>query len=313
MLADLFNSLLTLLVLIGMTFWLKRSRIIAASDATTFARLLTDVLLPAVIFASVSQQTITGESLEPAATMLTLSIAMTFLALFVGRLLKLSGGRLGAFILVSAIGSTNSIGWALIADIYPGNQLAEFDAIMIGQLGVLMPLFMISVPLAAWFSQAKDNRSSLWESFRLFLTSPMSIAFLLGLIVSFVDIPDHYLARFVYHLLEVLSDALMVVVAIAIGLLLRPVNIVQYWPAMLAVVVLKLIIEPTLAFTGATLEHLSTLEAHVLLISSAMPSGSIATVVGVRYGCDGAFASAMVVVTFVVGLVTVPLIFSVLG
>jgi predicted permease len=38
-----------------------------------------------------------------------------------------------------------------------------------------------------------------------------------------------------------------------------------------------------------------------------MPSGAIAAVVAGRYGCDGALASALVIATYLVSLVTIPL------
>jgi len=40
-----------------------------------------------------------------------------------------------------------------------------------------------------------------------------------------------------------------------------------------------------------------------------MPSGTVAAVLADRYGCDGAIASALVIASFGLSLVTIPLIF----
>ncbi len=39
-----------------------------------------------------------------------------------------------------------------------------------------------------------------------------------------------------------------------------------------------------------------------------MPSGALAAVLAARYGCDGAIASTLVIATYVLSLVALPLI-----
>jgi len=40
-----------------------------------------------------------------------------------------------------------------------------------------------------------------------------------------------------------------------------------------------------------------------------MPSGAVATVVAYRYGCDGSFGSVLVIVTYILAMISVPLMF----
>lgn len=46
----------------------------------------------------------------------------------------------------------------------------------------------------------------------------------------------------------------------------------------------------------------------ILLIEAAMPSGTVAAVLADRYGCDGSIASALVIATYGLSLLTIPLI-----
>lgn len=50
----------------------------------------------------------------------------------------------------------------------------------------------------------------------------------------------------------------------------------------------------------------------VLVIESAVPSGAIAAVLAERYGCDGTLASTIVIISFLVSLVTLPVLSVVL-
>jgi predicted permease len=51
------------------------------------------------------------------------------------------------------------------------------------------------------------------------------------------------------------------------------------------------------------------MERQVSVILAAMPSGAIAAVIADRYGCDGKLAAAIVIGTYLLSLVTLPLTF----
>ena len=61
-------------------------------------------------------------------------------------------------------------------------------------------------------------------------------------------------------------------------------------------------------FAGGYATGLPAFERGVAVILAAMPSGAIAGVVADRYGCDGKLAAAIIVCTYVISLVTLPLI-----
>ena len=53
----------------------------------------------------------------------------------------------------------------------------------------------------------------------------------------------------------------------------------------------------------------SLLNQQILLLESSVPSGAVAAVLASRYGCDRSLAGWMVVGTYLVSLITIPLVF----
>ncbi|WP_444921076.1 AEC family transporter [Microbulbifer sp. CnH-101-G] len=96
-------------------------------------------------------------------------------------------------------------------------------------------------------------------------------------------------------------------VAFSIGLALRPIAVRQLAGLILVVVLLKLVAEPMVAWALAMPIKLPHIERELLVLQAAMPSGAIAAVLAKRYGCDGGVASAMVVATSFISLITLPL------
>ncbi len=71
---------------------------------------------------------------------------------------------------------------------------------------------------------------------------------------------------------------------------------------------LALIVMPLSLFGFATIFEVPVLTREVLVILAAVPSGAVAAVIAERYGCDGALASMIVVISFLFSLVTITLI-----
>ncbi len=58
---------------------------------------------------------------------------------------------------------------------------------------------------------------------------------------------------------------------------------------------------------------LPPLDDEILFIEAAMPAGTVAAVLAGRYGCDGTTASALVVATYGLCLLTIPLLMLLLN
>jgi predicted permease len=305
--SSLLQSFAVIVGLILVCLLLRRRSVISDDQKTLFGRLVTDFALPALIFTGLTRQTLEMSDLIAVAIMtVTLFICM-FLGWIVGRALGLGPTQLGAFILVAAFGSSSTMGYALISQAFPNDPTALAEAVVISELGVGIPLFTVGVAVAIFFGRAEG--SSLTLGLRQFLTSPIFISVLLGLTFSFIKLPlNNPLLDIPFRILEVIGSSLVIFVALTIGIMLKSIPLKGLIHLIVAVAAIKLIAKPLIAFAMAEMQLLPPLDMEILLIETAMPSGAVAAVLADRYGCDGAIASALVIVTYGLSLLTIPLI-----
>jgi len=313
MFESLVTSLGVLLLLIGAALWLRKCDVLHQSDGPMLSRIITELMLPALIFASLSRHSIGTHMLLPSVVMLGSTLMVMALAWGFGKRIGLSPGQLGSFILVAAFGSASTLGYTLIKQVYPGNTDALFNAVIISELGAVTPLFILGVPLAIYFGRREESEESAEDKhplhdFYQFLKSPICIALILGFGVSFLEIPENNLTTALYQALDALAQALPVFVALTIGLMLRPVEIRGILLPVAGIISLKLLLEPFMVAELSSLSHISAMERNVLLIEAAMPSGTLAAIVAHRYYCDGAMASTLVVASYGASLISVPLV-----
>lgn len=151
---------------------------------------------------------------------------------------------------------------------------------------------------------------SLISGLRTFLKSPIFISLILGLVASFIKkLPlNNTFFDLLFRILDVIGSTLAIFVALAIALMLKPISFRKLSHLIVAVALIKLIAKPLIAFAMAESAILPMTITEILLIVAAMPSGTVATVLADRYGCDGAIASTLVITTYGLSLVTIPLV-----
>ncbi len=310
MMATFVPTIQAVIVMIGLIIiclFLKQKGIITDQYRPLFGRLVTDFALPALIFSALAVQ-------EPRVEILLAVLVMTIavfchlgLSYGIGRLLHLERRQLGAFMLVAAFGSSATLGYALISQVFPGNSGAVTDAVMISELGIGIPLFFAGVLVAMHFGN-KGGGSAL-SSIRAYFTSPIFIALLAGCAASFfLNGVKNPVWEVVLSIFSMISLSLVIFVAIGIALMLRWIPLRTIGLLAGITIVLSLIIQPLVALFLSGLIHLPDIETDILLLETAMPSGMIAAVLSDRYGCDGELASVLVIITYLFSVFTLPLI-----
>lgn len=289
---------------------LKRQGVFNDSHQPVFNRLVTELALPVVIFSTLAVSRVHADQILAAFVMFLSIAACCLIAYLACRAMKLSYGRTGALIMLAGIGSTSTMAYPLIRQTFGANSEALALGLIIGEFGACIPYFLIGVPITAWFGSRENGRTSeVWPVVKNFLVSPIFIAFLLGLFVSQVPAASAAMnSEFFTTFFSYFANGLEILVAVSLGLMLRPIDLRPIVVAFLLVVCLKLFFKPVFVLAGATTLGLSLLATEILVIEAAMPSGAIAAVVAGRYGCDGALASAMVIATYIVSLATIPLV-----
>lgn len=307
---SLIQSVLLLIILVSSSFWLKKRGIIGDEQRGAFSKITTDYVLPSLVFANLAMSKISYEQFIPVFIMLGAILLSMAIGYFVGKLLKLKDDRLGVFIVLTGFGSSSSLGYPLIKEVFPGSIEAMTDALIIGELGACLPFFIFGVAILLYFGQKKEGRPGFKDTLIPFLKSPIFIAVAAGLAFSLIGLPENnIIVKFIENVFNTIGASLMVFVAISIGLMLKPINMRTIYKLIVAIAVIKLVAEPLIALAGISLLGVPEIESEVLLIEAAMPSGAIATVVAERYGCDGEFASVVVIATYLIGIFTIPVMF----
>ncbi len=307
---SLVQSIIILIVLILLTFWLKKRNIVKSENSRIFSRLVTEFTLPALIFTNISSLKLFSDRFEAAAIMFISILTSMFIAWMFGKLVKLENKRLGAFIVVSGFGSSSTLGYPLIKQVFANTPNAMVDAMVIGELGVCLPFFITGAFILIYYGNRDNAKSILTSTLLPFLRSPIFISIVLGVIFSMIEIPKSNICiKIIFNILNIIGDSMMIFVAISIGLMLKPVKIQKILVLIIIIAIIKLAIEPFLSLLGSNLLNIGELEKQVLFIEAAMPSGALAAVLADRYSCDGSFATYVIIITYLISLISLPLMY----
>lgn len=304
---SLLESIAIIMGLILIALFLRKRAIISEEHRPLFARLVTDFSLPALIFTGLARESFEEAELVAVGIVATALLFCMVLGWAAGRLLGLKAGQLGAFIMVASFGSSSTLGYALISQAFPNDPTALAEAVVISELGVGILIFTLGVAVAIYFGQGRGGSFS--SGLRTFLKSPIFISLIFGLSFSLLGLPlTNPILSIPLRVLDVIGGSLAIFVAFAIALMLRPIPVRTLGLLIVAAGLIKLIAKPLIAFSMARFEDLPLTLTEILLIETAMPSGTVAAVLADRYGCDGSIASALVIATYGLSLATIPLI-----
>lgn len=310
MISIYFSLLESIAIIVGLILTgllLKKQSIISEEQRLVFGRLVTDLALPAMIFIGLARHSFEMSELVAVGIMAAALLLCMLLGWLAGRILGLEAGQLGAFILVASFGSSSTLGYALISQAFPNDPTALAEAVIISELGVGILIFTVGVAVAIYFGQGEGG--SFTSGLSTFLKTPIFISLVLGLAFSILQPPlKSPIFDIPFRMLDILSGSLTIFVAFTIALMLKRIPLSKLSYLIVAAALIKLIAKPLIAFAMAQTEALPMTLTEILLIETAMPSGTVAAVLAERYGCDGSIASALVIATYGLSLVTIPLI-----
>jgi predicted permease len=289
---------------------LKQKGIFTTDHLPVFGRLITELVLPVIIFSTMAVSRVEFQFIYAAGIYLSVSLLICGVAYLICRFFYFSRAVTGSIVVLSGFGSTSSIAYPLISQTYGAGSEAMTSALIIGEFGSAIPFFTLGVIMVSYFGRKTEDENNAWfESVKSFVKTPIFLALITGLAVSFIPplsglmASDFFSSFFAYF-----NNGFEMLVAITIGLMLRPVKINEILLYLAITLPLSLIIMPLSVYGLATFFQVPAMTREILVISAAVPSGAIAAVMAERYGCDGPLASTIVVVAFLFSLITLPLI-----
>lgn len=303
-------ALLTLCLLVGCGLILRGAGILQTEHSGTFNGLFMNLVLPSMIFSVLARQPFDPHSLVGAGVILAGVLVCMAVAWAVARLLGLDRPQTGSFMMVTAFGSSTTLGISFVDETLRGEAGSMETAVVVAEAGVMIPALTLGIVVAMWFGSGGGTGAGFKSELGTFLKSPVFLSIMAGLVVGSTALHETFAPlAFVVQVADQIGKSLTLFVALSISLMLAPVRLGLIWKTVAAACLLKLILEPLLVMAGAAWFDPGAMQKEILLIEAAMPASSVAAILAVRYGCEPKLASTLVIAQYFIGLFTVPLLF----
>jgi malate permease and related proteins len=298
------DAFLLILLLIALGKLCARFRVLPDGAAETLNRFALMICLPAAVLRFAPQLQFDSQLIGLVAIPWLLLLVSIAAVLGVSRLLRLNRGERAVLLLCVPLGNTSFLGYPLI-EAFLGRDGLPY-AVAYDQLGSFIILSTWGLWVLARYGG--DEPPTVRIMLLRLLRFPPFIAMLIALTVMPSDPPAA-----VATLLQRLSDALLPIVALAIGLQLR-FRIPRGERVPLAVGLgLKLLLLPALAWLLTLMFGLGETMQRVAVLESAMAPMITAAALAISHRLAPGLAAAMVGFGTVLSLLTLPLWLWVLG
>lgn len=297
------------IVLLFAAVYLRRLNILKRADAPIFAKLIVNLVLPALLLSHLSRVKLDSSVITDSLLFFLVEVITFCLALLCGfYVLRLAKPSLGVFVLSSTIGSTAILGVSYVSYVFNGNLEAVARALLISQLSVGVPAYIICPVVMIWCSPSSIAHSSPWGKCIEVLKAPTIIAVFLGIIWSALKLPTQGLfLEPIFGAMDIASQSLVFLVAILLGLTIERSSFLrQSLPVVLCCAGFVLALEPLLLFSLQKALGVSEFNLQICYLLSSMPAAYTIIAYAVRYDNDVKLASTLVIATKLVSVVTIP-------
>jgi malate permease and related proteins len=289
---------------------LKKRKVISQLDLRSYSKLMTTVILPAVIFLQLSLNPIHGRQFILVLIMLIAGIFSMIITWAAGKLMRLNDPTLGMLIITSTFGSSALIGYPLIQFAFPNNPSAMTDAILISELGVGVPIFTLCPIIAAYYGSGSSGFRSILNTILNYLKSPIFISVIAGIAIShFQSFIRQPFLEPLWEALRMIQGTLTVMACLILGLQLKFASPKRILPLLIVSSVIQMGIQPFLVNAGANLFNTGLQDRQILILIAAMPSAVLSTVFATQYECDPETSSELVFLNILLSLVGIPLVY----
>ncbi|MCB0575940.1 MAG: AEC family transporter [Saprospiraceae bacterium] len=315
----IFNSLLTsilVLVIIAVLSVAARQRgILEKTFSASLAKIVFDFGVPAMIFVNLANVKVEMSTFAGPAIMMAAEICMMLLAWAIGRKLGLTVHQLGAVVLCAGFGTSATLGYSIIANVFPDNQSAMEEAVLISEVGVGLMILTLGPILAMYFGSGSVSLGAAGKSLMAFTRTPTCIALIAGICWGVLGLPGEQ-HPYMYPVFRV--GHLLAGLVVPLSVLIVSLNL--YWPDISQiikpfgiVVVLKLLMAPLLTGVAALAFGLPEMWRDDLVIMTGLPPAVLNVILLQRYGGDAGLASTITAGASLFSLATLLLVIAAVG
>lgn len=260
--------------------------------------------LPAIVFSKIYPLELNSKILYLTLMFIGIIIFNLLLSYFVGKILRLSRVYLATFMIMATFGNTSFIGFSYIDAFYGQNFIVY--GLIYDIFGSFLLLVSIGMLIITWGSGKTNKLINIFKSIFLF---PPLIMFIITIFLKNIEVP-----KFIILTAQTLSQTLVPIAMIAIGMKLELKNIFARFHIVTVAILLKMLVVPIIVLIAFKLFYsLEPTWVKVTIIEVAMPPMTMATVLAIKGGLDEKIAINSLVLGVLLSLVTITLFTSYLA
>lgn len=302
------NALTLVACLMAIGFLSLKAKLIEPKHLPGISKLIVNVLLPCTMFSLiVNSEARLSDYIE--ASPYLLGLAVVYLSLFglgwlISRALNLQGKKKAVFRMFMVFGNITYFGIPLIPGLYPDG----LSVLHLTQHNILDALILWSVGILI-LSPALKARSFI-EILQSLLT-PTMIAILLGLVMMGLNL---HLPEVAGSVIQGLANSLKSISLVYMGMLLGTISIKPYLKdkSLYLLILIKMILVPLVIYLIAS-QVFITESAMIMAVMFGLPGMIMVSILAANFDCEPDYAAAVVFMTTLASLVTLPLLVSVLS
>jgi len=302
----LFKELLSIAIIVLIGFVARKRGVLGKREANLLNAVVMKFSLPALIFTSLIETELDWEFVRLIPLAFTMVLIMGLISFLCARLLGLESRAMGSFINAGMFLNSGFIGFPIIYQAFGDPGLVRM--ILFDLVGQNVPMFTLGLWVAARFGEDGFTGRKSARALHQVFTSPALIALVLGILGRGVPYP------------AALIDALDWFGSISIPLIVFSLGVtfdfdLRRLPLapILTMVGIQLFLYPLLAAGLGSLFNLSGLTYKVGIIAAATPAAMGTLPIASEHGLDEDLAAALIIITTLACVVTIPLMSSLLG
>jgi len=300
------DKLIALFLLVMTGYFLRRKNIVSEGFSSGISGFLTKVVLP-VFFVMAMQIDFTPEKFHNGLKVYIFSIILILIATAIGfataTICGVKGADKGIWIYGCMLPNHAFIGFPVMEVIF-GEEGLFYAAFANAALNTIA--FSLGVVIVGLYAQDKSRKKSLKQ----LLLTPMNVGTVLGIILFVLDIQ---LPGPVADSFTMITNTMSALAMLFVGMVLAKYPITSMFKGIknYEITIVRLIIIPIivylvmLPFRGNVIDNVAF---GILVLSHAVPVGSIVATVAAEYSDDPMSASRYVFVSTLLCLVSIPLI-----
>jgi len=309
---DLFKPVSTFIgifiMMIMATLWLRRQDIINQKHLPIISKMILDLVYPALIFSVIAQCDLRINYIYSA---MSINASLLIVGLLLGLLgkyvFRLDNASLMAFILAGTFSGTSLIGSALLKVVYQDQPAVIAMGVVIAQLSHGLLINTVGIFIGIHYC-SHDERVPFKGQIKNFLLSKPILALIGGLAWNLLKLPTTgYLPITLFGGLTIIGSALPFLSAMATGLAFESFKMKGMFWILLSVGVSQLVAEPMISHKLTEILGLPQLDRQVGLLLSALPASPLAVIICARYGGNTSLASAIVLFTCLISIISLPI------